>query len=413
MEILFIHGNYPAQFRTIASDLGNQGIHDIYFLTARKDPEEYPIGGVKVRQYNDAKNQSENLNSQSQAIANEQIQRGEIIQAEIIQLIKQGFRPKLILFHGGNGLGLFLRQLLPESTIVGYFEWYFSKSCARTILGRDDINTLNFIGARNIGSESEILSCDACVTPTAWQASQFPLKLRDHLTVTFDGVDVQFFKPGPPDLFKQTVKLQGEENSLEIQSNEYLLTYATRGMEPLRGFPEFLRALPHLLEQLPNLKVLIGGRDRSAYGPKCPTHDGSWKEMMLDQLPSLRNHPRITYTGLMNYENYRLMLQRSNLHCYFTEPYVTSWSLFEAAACGTPILTNQSPATTGTLDIPKENTLAKISDINKPEGIAKAVSLLSTKADRYSLLNQSYTIKMAKSNWQTLINQALNNKQAK
>ena len=30
--------------------------------------------------------------------------------------------------------------------------------------------------------------------------------------------------------------------------------------------------------------------------------------MMLDQLPSLRDHPRITYTGLMNYENYRLML---------------------------------------------------------------------------------------------------------
>jgi len=112
----------------------------------------------------------------------------------------------------------------------------------------------------------------------------------------------------------------------------------------------------------------------------------------------------------MNYENYRLMLQRSNLHCYFTEPYVTSWSLFEAAACGTPILTNQSPATTGTLDIPKENTLAKISDINKPEGIAKAISLLSAKSNRSSLLDQSYTIKTAKSNWQALINQALKSK---
>ena len=128
-------------------------------------------------------------------------------------------------------------------------------------------------------------------------------------------------------------------------------------MEPLRGFPELLKALPTLLDRIPNLKVLVGGRDRSAYGPECPTHNGSWKEMMLDQLPSLKDHPRITYTGLMNYENYRLMLQRSNLHCYLTKPYVTSWSLFEAAACGTPIITNRSPATTGTITIPEENTI--------------------------------------------------------
>tara|TARA_B100001939_G_scaffold344852_1_gene360230 strand:+ start:3159 stop:4397 length:1239 start_codon:yes stop_codon:yes gene_type:complete len=412
MNILFIHGNYPAQFRNIASDLGHQGLHNIYFLTARKDPEKLPLPGVKVRQYEDVKRRPEGISSEAQAIANEQIQRGEIIQAEIIQLIRQGFRPQLILFHGGNGLGLFLRQLLPEATIIGYFEWYFNRECARRILGRENLTTLNFIGARNISSQSEMLSCDACVTPTEWQASQFPSKLKNYLTITFDGVDIDFFKPGSSDLFSNTVQLEGENDSLKIKSEEYLLTYATRGMEPLRGFPDFLKALPHLLEQLPNLKVLIGGRDRSAYGPNCSTHNGSWKEMMLDQLPSLRNHPRITYTGLMNYENYRLMLQRSNLHCYFTEPYVTSWSLFEAAACGTPILTNRSPATTGTIQIPKENTLAKISDINQPEGITKAISILHSKPKRISLLNQNYTLKSAKSNWQTLINQAIKSKQS-
>ena len=98
-------------------------------------------------------------------------------------------------------------------------------------------------------------------------------------------------------------------------------------MEPLRGFPQFMRALPVLLNKFENLKVLIGGRDRSAYGPSCPKYNGSWKEMMLSELPKLRNHPKITYIGLMNYENYRLMLQRTNLHVYLTQPYVTSWSL--------------------------------------------------------------------------------------
>ena len=69
----------------------------------------------------------------------------------------------------------------------------------------------------------------------------------------------------------------------------------------MRGFPQFMQVLPVLLNDLPNLKVLIGGRDRSAYGPACPTHDGSWKNMLLDKVPSLKDHPRVTYTGLMSY----------------------------------------------------------------------------------------------------------------
>ena len=410
MNILFIHGNYPAQFRNIASDLGNQKIHDIRFLTARKDPEKYPLPGIQVHQYNDVKKSPDTVNSHTQAIANEQIQRGEIIQVEIIKLIQEGFKPKLIFFHGGNGLGLFLRQLLPSATIIGYFEWYFNKSCAKHILNREDIHTLNYIHARNISSESEILSCNACITPTAWQASQFPKKLREYLTVIFDGVDINFFKPGRSELFSRPVQLQGEDDNLTIQPGELLLTYATRGMEPLRGFPDLLKALPSLLEQVPNLKVLIGGRDRSAYGPECPTHNGSWKEMMLDHLPNLRNHPRITYTGLMNYENYLLMLQRSNLHCYFTQPYVTSWSLFEAAACGTPILTNKSPATTGTIEIPEKNTIETIEDINQPVGIEKALMILRSNSSRSTLLDKEYTLERAKSKWQQIVNDHLQSK---
>ena len=85
----------------------------------------------------------------------------------------------------------------------------------------------------------------------------------------------------------------------------------------LTGLSEFMKILTTLLSEFPNLKVLIGGRDRSAYGPPCFSHNGSWKEMMLDKLPMLKKHPKIIYTGLMNYENYRLMLQRTNLHCYY------------------------------------------------------------------------------------------------
>ena len=162
-------------------------------------------------------------------------------------------------------------------------------------------------------TENELVSRDAAIVPTDWQASQFPKKLKPLLTTIFDGIDLDFFKPGGPEIFKNQVLIQGEAGQITVDSEDLLLTYATRGMEPLRGFPQFMRALPELLERQPNLKVLIGGRDRSAYGPSCPTHNGSWKEMILDELPMLKDHPRIIYTGLMNYQNYRMMLQRTNL----------------------------------------------------------------------------------------------------
>ena len=55
---------------------------------------------------------------------------------------------------------------------------------------------------------------------------------------------------------------------------------------------------------------------------------------------------------------------------------MTSWSLFEAAACGTPIITNRSPATTGTISIPEENTINDIEDIYQPSGIERAIKIL-------------------------------------
>ena len=132
------------------------------------------------------------------------------------------------------------------------------------------------------------------------------------------------------------VELDGEDltENIKIKSNEILLSYATRGMETLRGFPEFLRTAAHALSEIPTLQVVIAGRDRCAYSYGAPSHDGSWKKRILEEIGDFIGKERLHFTGLMPYIHYRKLLQRSNLHCYFTRPYVTSWSLFEAAACG-------------------------------------------------------------------------------
>lgn len=409
MNILFIHGNYPAQFRSIASDLGGQGIHDVRFLTARKDPDSFPINGVKIIQYEEASTDSNQSISEAQKVITTHIKQAEIIQEKILNLINNGYKPDIIFFHGGNGLGLFLNNVAPEACTIGYFEWYFSKNCVNLILNRNDIQAYNFIKARNMCTESEILVSDASIVPTEWQASQFPDKVKNALTTIFDGVDTTFFCPPEPQLFEKTLIIKGEDNSLSIGPDDLLITYATRGMEPLRGFLDFMKALPELLHKFPNLKVLIGGRDRSAYGPACPSHNGSWKNMMIDKIPSLKDHPSIFYTGLMDYNNYKLSLQRTNLHCYLTYPYVTSWSLFEATACGAPIITNRSEATSGTISMEESNLLESITDIWKEEGLSKMTSILTSNSNtkRRSNLNEYYSSRNSMHQWAELINSTL------
>ena len=99
MNILFIHGNYPAQFRTLAEQLGAQGNHDVRYLTARTDTNNFPIRGVQTIQYGEKRLHKMAGPTSAQNITRETIGRGEIIQEKVIEMIQSGFTPKLIFFH--------------------------------------------------------------------------------------------------------------------------------------------------------------------------------------------------------------------------------------------------------------------------------------------------------------------------
>ena len=48
------------------------------------------------------------------------------------------------------------------------------------------------------------------------------------------------------DIHSRCVTITGEHDSIVVNQKK-LISYATRGMETLRGFPEFMRILPSLL----------------------------------------------------------------------------------------------------------------------------------------------------------------------
>ena len=111
-------------------------------------------------------------------------------------------------------------------------------------------------------------------------------------------------------------------------------------MEPLRGFPEFMRAAAVAQQHFPELQVVVFGNDRSAYSYESPHPSGSWKDYMLEELNDELDLNRLHFTGLLNYGDLVQLFCRSDLHCYFTRPYVVSWGVYQAAACGARLLVN-------------------------------------------------------------------------
>ena len=51
MNILFIHGNFPGQFKDIAPILAKNNDGKIYFLTLSDNPQNIQLPGVHLRQF--------------------------------------------------------------------------------------------------------------------------------------------------------------------------------------------------------------------------------------------------------------------------------------------------------------------------------------------------------------------------
>ncbi len=341
MNLLFIHGNFPGQFKDIAPELASRVNGKTYFLSLSDNPQNIVLPQVQFRQFKLHRDVRSETHAYVQA-TELAVLKGQAVLRALDQLHKQeGFIPDVVICHGGMGFGLFVKSLLPSVRLISYLEWYFTPSNSRELILNPTIDDLCRLECRNIPILQELAQADQLVCPTCWQRDQFPGFIKDRIQVVFDGVDLDFFSPGlPADPF---VLKADSDAPLQFTSDQLLLTYGTRGMEPLRGFPEFMRAAAAAQQAFPHLQVVVFGNDRAAYGYPSPHESGSWKQYMLDELSGQLDLARLHFTGLLNYGELVQLFRRSDLHCYFTRPYVVSWGVFQAAACGARLLVNGFP----------------------------------------------------------------------
>ena len=125
------------------------------------------------------------------------------------------------------GFGLFVKALMPKVRLISYMEWYFTLENSTSLFADLSINDQLRLESRNLPLLQEMVVADEIVCPTEWQKSQFPAAFQDQIKVIFDGVDLDFFCPGPaPD---PLVLGQGKDSpSLSFSANQLLMTYGTR-----------------------------------------------------------------------------------------------------------------------------------------------------------------------------------------
>ena len=100
MDIVFIHGNYPAQFRHLAAALGSSGAHRVIFLTARGEDASQPIDGVETRQLALHRTPSEATHHYLVA-TEEAVLKGQSVLRALHELVEEGVSPRLVISHAG------------------------------------------------------------------------------------------------------------------------------------------------------------------------------------------------------------------------------------------------------------------------------------------------------------------------
>lgn len=338
MNILFIHQNFPGQFKFLAPALAQQG-HVVFAMTMQKvSAPEWQ--GVKLVPYTASRGTTPNVHPWVSDFETKTI-RGEACFRAALQLKARGFTPDVIIAHPGWGESLFLKDVWPQAKLGIYCEFYYHPQDADVgfdpefpVKDEGDVCRLRL---KNLNNLLHFEVADAGISPTHWQASTFPEPFRGNITVVHDGIDTEAVAPDP------NVRLTLNGN-ITLTGQDEVITFVNRNLEPYRGYHIFMRALPEILKRRPNARVLIVGGDDVSYGAR-PESGKKWKDIFVAEVRSQisdADWARVHFLGNLPYQHFIPLLQLSTVHVYLTYPFVLSWSLLEAMSAGCAIVASDT-----------------------------------------------------------------------
>ena len=330
MKLLLVHQNFPGQFRDLGPALCDRG-HELKAIGSSQrttDPR------IEVLRYSIDLGERSGIHPHSMEV-DEWIHRSEKVAHLAMGLKKRGWAPDLMLVHPGWGEALLLRQVFPSTPLVIWPELWLRPEHLGIDPADMNVGQMQYLRIKDWLIDGAMADASLAVLPTHYQASTFPERWQKKIAVVHEGVPEAMLKL--PRLQQLTIA-----QDVTLGPDVPVVTFISRNLEPMRGFPTFMRALPTLLTNHPTVQIVIVGGNEVSYS-NAPGGGRNWRDLMLEELGEKIDRKRVHLFGRIPHDQLQKLYRRSDLHVYLSKAFVLSWSLLELMACGTPVLAEANP----------------------------------------------------------------------
>jgi glycosyltransferase involved in cell wall biosynthesis len=331
--VLFVHNNFPAQFRDLAEALLARGVP----CAAIGGAQAPGIPGMPMGRYGLDRGTAQGILPLA-VRAEADLIRGSGALRIAKALKAEGFDPAVIVGHPGWGETVLLDEVWPNARQVLFSEFFYRGRGLDIDFDNEFFEATEDAvlkgKAKNAVMTLALTDAAAIVAPTEFQAAALPPIFRPRVRVIHEGVDVDAIRPGPAEPF---VLPDGRV----IAPGAPVITHINNHLEPLRGLHIFARSLPRLMAEVPDAQVLVIGRETGRPYGGSPPEGRTWREVAFEGVEA--DPARLHFLGKVPHAQMLAALRLSTAHVYYSYPFVLSWSLVEAMASGCYILASDTP----------------------------------------------------------------------
>jgi len=382
MKILFVHNNIPGQYKHLLTYYSENTEYEVACIGDASNAIQEQSFNKNIHIYN-YKMPSKIIGHKHPYISNFEVQvlRGQHTACKADEVKKNGFKPDVICVHPGWGEGLYLRDVFPDAKILTFCEFYYNSKNADVDFELEKplpLEKLQQIRTKNAAQLISIAAGDWGVSPTNWQKNQYPEIIRKRIIVIHDGIDTDIAKPN-----KDAYIVMSRAG--KIKADDEIITFVSRNLEPYRGFHIFVQALPLIQKKRPKARIIIVGGNERGYG-SAPPSKTTYRDLFMSRVKDKVDMSRIYFLGRIPYTQLINLLQISAAHVYLTYPFVLSWSMLEAMACGCAVIGSRTQPVEEVIEHGKNGILV---DFFSPEEIAEAVDDVLTNKEKKNSLGKA------------------------
>jgi glycosyltransferase involved in cell wall biosynthesis len=383
VRLLFIHQNFPGQYRHIAPYMAARG-HESTGLGEKANVlrQKPNLPGVRLLGYESAPLDPSKIIPFTASVQRA-IHRGRVVARGATKLAKSGYKPDVVFAHIGWGEALFLKDVFPEAKVILYCEFFYRNKGSDYGFDPEfppSPEGLQRLRVMNAPLQMSLEASDWGLAPTRWQHEHFPAGYKERISVIHDGIDTDIVKPDPAAKFK----VPGEGGPTYSRDDE-IITYLSRNLEPYRGFHIFMRAVPEILKRRPKAKIIIVGADEISYSAKLPQGQ-TYRKRALAEMEGKIDFSRVHMIPWLPYGDYLNMLRISRAHVYLTYPFVLSWSLLESMAAGCLVIGSRTPPVE---EVMVDGVNGLLTDFFNPAEIAERIAYAVEKGPELQPLREA------------------------